>query len=154
MLLLASDYGAGYEIGSIAAIVVLAVAAVGFGRRAVRQRQRRARTTDIIVALVCAALLVGALVRFADRHSGGPWDTQQGRELHAGFVAGCRPGEAAGISCECIFQYVARAPPYDTPQGFMALQASMAAALRARDPRALPPVMQAAVASCRVFRSG
>ncbi len=118
-------------------------------------RSRRHRITDAIAALVCGVLLVAALVRFADHHIGnGPWDTPQGREMHAGFLAGCRgnSGASAQYDCECVFQHLTAAPPYDTPASVLAAQSSFAravlTAVRTRDPNALPPGMLDAMRAC------
>jgi hypothetical protein len=116
-------------------------------------RDRRARVTDAIAAFVCAVLLVAALVRFADdRLSDGPWDTPQARELHAGFVAGCRQTNGGVIDCDCVFEHLTSVPPFDTPAGFANLgrtiERTMPIAIRSRDVNALPAPVVDALRAC------
>ena len=152
ILTIASTYSASYTAGELVAIAVLATLAVGLGLRTRRPgRDRRARTTDAIVALVCSVLLVGAVVRFVDHHTGGggPFDTQQGREMRAGFVAGCEQGTTGLIDCNCAFEHLTSAPPYDTPEGFITLAGPISEAVRTQSVRGLPPQYVAAMTSCR-----
>ena len=100
-------------------------------------RSRRTRMTDAIAAGVCAALCVGAIVHVAggeEKRTVRAWDTQQGRLLHAGFVAGCERQDApVRFDCECVFERLTSAPPFDTPAGFANLPATMAQVRTAAD---------------------
>jgi hypothetical protein len=116
-------------------------------------RGSRARTLYGLAAGVCAVLLVVASVRFADRHLGdGPWDTTQGRQLRAGFMLGCQNSAHGSIDCECMFEHLTDAPPYDTPAEFVAMEGtferSVMTAMRTRDPAALPPYLLDAGTAC------
>lgn len=154
LILLASAHGPAYQAGGIAAIVVLAAAVIWLGRRTFRQPPGRARTTDAIAALVCAALLVGALVRVAADRRGGadPWDTPQARELHAGFVAGCQQGNGGAIDCDCVFERLTGVAPFDTPEGFanlgQTIERTMPTAVRTGDVNVLPAPVVDALRAC------
>jgi hypothetical protein len=117
-------------------------------------RSRRARRTDAAAALVFGVLLVAALVRIADHHTNGPWDTPQGRMLHAGFTAGCQRSSSAVVVCGCIWDHLTSTPPYDTPAGFVTLASAMNVAIREQNVRALPPQVSEALASCRRVQTG
>jgi hypothetical protein len=116
-------------------------------------RSRRERTTDAIAAGVCAVLLVGALVHFTG-HVGrsGPWDTPQGRQIRAVFVGSCQLGNRGTIDCDCAFEHLTAAPPYDTPAGLLAGQhayyESVMTALSTHDASALPPGFIDTVRAC------
>jgi len=159
MVLVASAHSAGYETGSVLALVLLAGLVLLCGQRALDRsgtRDSRYRRNAAIAGLVFAALLVAATVRFVDQRTAGPWDTQQGRALHADFVAGClrgTNGSATAISvCECLFKQTASTPPYDTPAGFTSLASVVEAGLR--DSRSVPPQLLAALAACRPRQTG
>jgi hypothetical protein len=110
-------------------------------------RSRRARTTDALAGLVAGLLLVAALVHFIGAQTGsGPWDTPQGRGLHAAFLIGCDHGGA--LDCKCVFQRLTSGPPYDTPAGFATLQRPMATFVRTGDVSAVPQQFVAAVRAC------
>jgi hypothetical protein len=156
MVALASEYSVAYLVGSVTALVLLLVAAIGLALRARRRPPGRALTTDAIAALVCGVLLVGGAVRSYDRYlaSHSPWDTQRGRGLRAGFIDGCQPGASGRVDCGCVFEYLTKTPSYDTPDELVTLRVPLGEAERTGDARLLPPELLEALASCRVMQVG
>ncbi|HYV15800.1 MAG TPA: hypothetical protein VE972_07250 [Conexibacter sp.] len=152
ILVVASDSSVSHTVGEITAIVALAAAAIWLGLRARSSRadrDRRARTTDAIAALVCLVLLVGGVVRFVDHHSSsGPFDTAQGRQMHAGFLAGCQQGTTGVIDCDCMWDHLTSAPPYDTPEGLLTLAGPVTNLIRTHSTSGLPPQYIEAATSC------
>jgi hypothetical protein len=144
----ASDYEIGSRIGEIAGPVLFGLLTFLLVRRARRRPPGRARKTDVIAALLFGAIFVAGLVRLVDHRLGDPWDTQQGKELRAGFIAGCGPNEPLRSSCECLFEQLTSRPAYDTPAKFATLAGPIETAARTGDPRTLPPDVRAAVAHC------
>lgn len=149
LLAIASAHGAGYRAGTIAAPILLAAATVWLTRRALRQPTRRGRVTDAIVAFVCAALLTGAIVRDVSHKDANVWDTTQGRQMHAGFVAGCQQTSHGTMDCECLFEHLTAGPPGDTPSGFTMLGQSIEYAAQRRDWTLMRPEARAALLACR-----
>jgi len=149
LLAIASAHGAGYRAGTIAAPILLAAVAVWLTRRALRQPTRRGRLTDAIAALVCAALLAGAIVRDVSHRDAGVWDTTQGRQMHASFVAGCRQTSNGAMDCECLFEHLTARPPGDTPSGFTMLGQSIEYAAQRSDWRLMRPEAREALLACR-----
>lgn len=150
MLLATSDYAIGAHIGEIAAPIVFGLPAGLLVRRAWRRPAGRARTTDWIAALVFGALFLASGVRLVHHSFGGPWQTQQGRDVHAGFVAGCERTTGGRVDCGCVFAHLTDQPAYDTPQEFLTLDYRVRAAAQRGDPSALPPELVAAVRDCVV----
>ena len=146
--LAASDYEIGSRIGEIAGPVFFGLLTFLLVRRAWRRPPGRARKTDVIAALLFGAILVAGLVRLADHHLGDPWDTQDGKEMRAGFIAGCGSDEPLRSGCECLFERLTSRPAYDTPEKFATLAGPIEALVRTGDLRVLPPDVRAAVADC------
>ncbi len=98
-------------------------------------------------------LLYLAVGAFAGLSRGGSqdqgWGGETGRNLHAGFVAGCNQSAGGVVDCECAFTKISSTPPYNTPEGFMTLKDAVARYQSTRNPADVPPVFFEAVRACR-----
>lgn len=150
-----------YQIGQfvgLAFVLVLAFAVLrraattGFGSRAGGLLNR----SIVVAAVVIAAgyLAYGAKEGMFESGAGAgtqqAWSTQEGVNLKAGFIAGCSQNqEARDRICECVFNRIASAAPYDTPAGF---EANLLPAVRrfqeTRQPSTLPVAYVSAARSC------
>jgi hypothetical protein len=129
-----------YQIGEFVGLAIVLVMAVYVVRRAMTRgfgREVRPTRDGLIVVLaivLAAAYLISAsnggifdsssLTPAAASASG--WSTAEGRELRAGFIAGCSQGVASRQpTCECVFRNLTRTAAYATPAGFMTLQGTL-----------------------------
>ncbi|HMJ97328.1 MAG TPA: hypothetical protein VK486_15855 [Thermoleophilaceae bacterium] len=144
-----------YETGHYLAMAAMAVGLILLIRRAIDQnRPSRSRGTDVIAALVVAALLIVGVVRLGgDGDRNDPWKTGEGAQMKAGFVKGCESTSAGVIDCGCAFDHITSAPPYDTPPGLAALAGPVRAAQQSGNPANLPAVLVSAMNACRASRS-
>jgi hypothetical protein len=138
-------------LGWVGALVLWSTLMFRLWRRAWKQPGRLARATDIVGALVCSAILAFGIVRGApERQPRNVWETDQGQQMHAGFVAGCRYGAyGRDLPCECLFEELTSAPAGRTPSGFTTLIQSMRYASLRGDPRSMRQPAAAAVEACR-----
>jgi hypothetical protein len=98
----------------------------------------------VTAALIAGIAHVSGQVGITD----GPWDTQQGRDAHAGFMHGCESGGLASSSCACIFNRIRSRPPYDTPRGFITLAQPILQFQQTQNASAIPPAIIDAVRGC------
>jgi len=157
-----------YDVGSLAGVAALAalfVALIVRVRRSAPEPLAAAnssalapmappvraprRSSDIAAICVVGVLLAGGVLNLAQRHdaAGDPWSTAKGRDMSAGFVAGCTHSARGLIDCRCLLDALRATPAYDTPEGFAALGRELASS--GGDPKRLPPAYLAAVQSCR-----
>ena len=102
------------------------------------------RLTDLGVAAVLGVLLTVAF--FNGRADA--WDGDAGRQLKAGFIAGCESSAGTVLDCECVFAELTSESPYDTPAGFAQLQEPVRRASQSGDMSQIPAVYFSAVQSC------
>lgn len=122
----------------------------------VRMAPRR-RRTDALAAVVVGALLIGGILQVGDgsAHSASAqatsavWSTPQGRELRAGFMAGCERSAAGAVDCRCVFARLTRHSPYDTLGGFMTLVAPVHQFEQTRNAGLIPSALIDSVRSCQ-----
>jgi hypothetical protein len=138
-------------LGWLGAVLLWSTLMVLLWRRAWKQSGRVARVTDIVGALVCSAILAFGIVRgIPERPPRNVWETDQGHQMHIGFVTGCRDGAyGPGVACECLFDELKSRPPGDTPSGFTRLTQSIRYATLRGDPRWVRPRAAAAMQACR-----
>ncbi|MBS1868549.1 MAG: hypothetical protein JSS99_02700 [Actinobacteria bacterium] len=153
LAILASAHSAGYRAGQVLAPVAFAAGAIWLVRRARRQPAGRARTTDLIAALVCAVLLVAAVVRALPERQPGVWESDQGRQIRAGFVAGCQQTANGTLDCGCLFDHLTGAPPGNTSSGFAMLAQSIQYAVQRGDWSLMRPEAREALLACRAVQA-
>jgi hypothetical protein len=132
-----SAYHFGQLLG-VAAVVAITIFAV-----------RRARSTAwaVTAVVIGAAILTADATNFLAQGSDGPWSTQKGKELKAGFVDGCSQGTPKP-TCTCMFDYISSHAPYDTPDGFVTLSYGINSYMRTGDPSRIAPVFLEAGRHC------
>src|SRR4051812_46406488 len=131
-----------YQAGQYAATATLAVALVALIVRLLkRTASTRGRRTDALAALVVAALLAGSVIGLSGEDAPDTWETQQGVEMRAGFIAGCNNSSGAAVDCGCAFDHITSDSSFDTPEKFATLAGPVAAAQRSQDPADLPPAL-------------
>lgn len=121
-----------------------------------RWRSRRVRPFAVLLGLIVAVgviVAVSFVARVVIDAQSGPWDTDAGRQMHAGFITGCERSTAGLVDCGCAWDHLTSEPPYDTPDGLMTLLGPVRTALLEQRPDALPPQYVAAFTSCRVARA-
>jgi hypothetical protein len=139
-------------LGWLGAILLWSTLMVLLWRRAWRpELSRLARATDVVGALVCSAILAFGIARGApERQPRNVWETDQGHQMHRGFVTGCHYGAyGRDVACECLFEELKGRPPGDTPSGFTTLTQSIQYATLRGDPRWMRPQAAAAMRACR-----
>jgi hypothetical protein len=144
-----------YQTGQYLGMATLAVVLVLLVRRGINHdRQSRSRGTDLIAALVVAALLIAGVVRLGgDGDRGDPWKAGEGAQMKAGFINGCESTSAGLVDCGCAFDHLTSAPPYDTPPGLATLAGPVQAAQQSRNPGDIPAVLLSAMEACRLSPS-
>jgi hypothetical protein len=147
LLAASSAYQAGHYAATAALAVLLVALIVRLSKRTASTRGRR---TDALAALVVAALLVGSVIGLSGEKAPGTWETQQGVEMRAGFIAGCNNSSGAEVDCGCAFDHIASEASFDTPEKFATLAGPVAAAQKSQDPADLPPAFLTAMQTCRV----
>ena len=149
MLPLVADSIAGLHLGWIGAIALWTALAHWLWRRARRQPGRLARLTDLLGALVCAAVLVFGIVRGPHDRPHGLWQTAQGRDIREGFFHACQQGLYGPLACECLFDRLTSGPPGNTATGFTMLGQSIRYGVLRGDLRTIRPEARAAALACR-----
>jgi len=165
-------YDAGYEVGTLIAVVALVTALVVLARRVRRSAlapppaaaygsalapeqpvSPQRRTSDIVAICVVGTMLVVALLNFAGRHSASAdsWSSAKGRNLKAGFVDGCTNTSSQLVDCGCLFDALRTTPAYNTPERFAALGRQLQSV--GDNPNLVPPAYIAAVQSCAAGRA-
>lgn len=170
-ILATSAYDAGYEVGALTAVAVLAAllvalivrvrhsapapraAAYGGALAPEQPVGPRRRTSDIVAICIVGVLLAGAILNLASRDSAtaGSWSTAEGRNMKAGFVDGCTNSSGRLVDCGCLFDALRATPSYNTPERFAALGQQLASA--GGNPNLVPPAYLAAVQSCASGRA-
>jgi hypothetical protein len=139
-----------HVLGWIGAIALWATLMVLLWRRAWQQSGWLTRGTDVLGALVCSAILAAGIVRgIPEQPPRSVWETDQGHQLHAGFVSACRYGAyGRDVACECLFEELKRRPPGNVPSGFTMLSQSIRYATLRGDPHWMGPQAAAAIEAC------
>ena len=103
------------------------------------------RTSDLVAAIVVAALLAGAIVHTVSSF-GGPnlWASGPGVIEETSFLDTCDAESATRINCRCFFQYIVSQPAYNTPAKFEAF----AVRQEHNPPGVFPAIFAPAVAAC------
>ncbi len=140
---------AGLHLGWIGAIALWTAFAHRLWRRARRQPGRLARLTDLLGALVCAAVLVFGIVRGPHERPRDVWETAQGHEIRAGFFRACQQNYYGPLACECLFARLTSGPPGNTATGFTMLGQSIRYGVLRDNLRAVRPEARTAVLACR-----
>jgi hypothetical protein len=138
-----------YEAGRFVGTVTLAVLFVLLLLRAfdVLPRKKPApngRLTDVVVAAILGVLLTVSL--FGGRADA--WDGDAGRQMKAGFLAGCESSAGGVVDCDCVFAELTSEAPYDSPEGFATLQDPVRRANETGDVSQIPAAYVAAVQRC------
>jgi hypothetical protein len=146
-----SAVSSAYEAGQALAMVVLAALLVALVVRAVRRKARLGQlpVTDVIAAVIVTALLVASVARLGGGDQTDPWASQEGKELRAGFIAGCGDSSNGVVDCTCVFDEIRSEAPYDTPSEFASLAGPVMAAQQAQDLNAVPGIIIRSVQACR-----
>lgn len=139
-MLLASSFDSGRTLGQALALVVFALLAVGLLLRA---RVTRRRWQLLAGLAVLGALAAVGIARVGSGDSADTFASGHGRQLHAGFISGCRRSAGGVVDCDCVWRHLTSAPPYDRPSGFEKLVNQVGGS------SAPPPKYAAAVAACR-----
>ena len=140
-LLAATAHESGTIAGKIVLVALFAALAIWFVRRARRNHGRR-RATHALAATLAGLLAVAALATPADR-DGDSWDSRSGRDMRAGFIAGCEQvGSQAIVDCECVFTRLSTNDRYDTPSKFETLRETI------EDAQDAPPELITAIQAC------
>ncbi|MEA2440636.1 MAG: hypothetical protein QOH76_2060 [Thermoleophilaceae bacterium] len=137
-----------YQVGTVAGMAAVAVVAIVLARLALNRRGLGDGVIAVAAVLVAGFLLVRGGTSLAGDHASGPWSTNTGRSMKAGFIDGCSNGTPRP-RCECMFARISSTSPYDTPNGFWTLQHQVQRFAQTRDPSMLPRVMVDAVRACQ-----
>jgi len=133
----------------IAGLVVWSVLMLALWRRAWRQPKRLARATDVVGALVCAALVVFGIANWSPDRPRSVWDTDQGRQMQAGFLDACRHGAYGPVACDCLFDELTSRATAATASGFTMLTQSIQYATLRGDASLMSQPAAAAMDACR-----
>ena len=138
-------YDAGRNVATIAVAVIFVLLLLrAFDVLPRKKPAPNAKLTDLGVAAVLGVLLTVAL--FNGRADA--WDGDTGKQLKAGFIAGCESSAGTVLDCECVFAELTSEAPYDTPEGFAQLQEPVRRASQSGDMSQIPAVYFSAVQSC------
>jgi hypothetical protein len=160
-----------YDIGSFAGLATLAALLValsvrvwraapapsaapatgGLAAEVTRPPAAGRRRRDVI-ALCVVAVWFAAAAGYAATKGGpsdDPWASAQGVNTRAGFLDGCQDSAGRLVDCGCVFDTLRSAPPFDTPDGFIAMVPAVQRASASGDPKLLPAAYVTAVRSCR-----
>ena len=138
-----------WESGQRLAPITLAVLFVLLLLRALgviprKKPARHAKATDLGVAAILGVLLVGTFIK----GRADAWDGDEGRQMKAGFIAGCESSAGTVLDCECVFAELTSDAPYDTPEGFAQLQEPVRRATEGGDLSQIPAAYFSAVRNC------
>lgn len=144
-------YQAGGVIGMVLALV-LALLLIVRGVRNVRSHGDVAvdRGHRMLAGLLGVIVVAGAGLGIADAigSDNGPWSTQEGRDMRAGYLAGCVASGDSQAGCECFFEELKSIPRYDTPTKFATLIGELQTAERTGSLAGLSPAVFVAAERC------
>lgn len=139
-----------HSLGGLLGVGVLGLLAVALLVRATRaDRPPSARKRDAIIGALVAVWAIAAAVWVSHQPGNPEWNSPES-SLRAGFVNNCRSAAGPAVDCGCTFDKLTTQSGYDSPERFMPIAGSMQTAVDTRNAAAVPPVVVAAMQSCRV----
>ncbi|MET0818787.1 MAG: hypothetical protein ABWZ67_14585 [Solirubrobacteraceae bacterium] len=140
-------YEAGRSVGTIALAVLFVLLVLrAFDVLPRKKPTPHGKLTDLGVAAILGVLLI---VTFFNGRADA-WDGDEGRQMKAGFIAGCQSSAGSVLDCECVFAELTSEAPYDTPEGFAQLKEPVQQATESGDVSQIPAAYFSAVQDCAV----
>jgi len=138
-------YEAGRSLGTIALAVLFVLLVLrAFDVLPRKKPTPHGKLTDLGVAAILGVLLT---VTFFNGRADA-WDGDEGRQMKAGFIAGCESSAGSVLDCECVFAELTSEAPYDTPEGFAQLKEPVQQATESGDVSQIPAAYFSAVQDC------
>jgi len=105
-----------------------------------------------VFAILALLLAIPTGLRFVNALTATPASHETQRE--AAIVNGCNQTAPGRVDCRCLYETLRSRGGYRTDQQWEELASEIRAAIRAGDPRALPPAYVAAFETCRTTGPG